>query len=308
MFYYFIRYLYRLGMLFFYRRVSFHNRQGMHAKGPLMIALNHPNSFIDAKYLGTYMEHPIYFIARGDAFNLPWIRKILEALKMIPIFRIRDGKEKLSLNQQTFDAVVEVFRKGGVVLIFVEGFCEHQTELQLPLKKGAPRIIADCWKQGIDVRIMPVWLRYDSFSDYGKILDINFGKIFGREIVDGIPNEAAQVLQVNKQTEKDLLELSAIYHAYTPLPKSVRSLLWPFARLAKLVHAPYYEPLSRLIRKKTLGTTHYDSVLVGILILTYPFYLLIVALVLYFVFHHWSAWLVFLLFPLLAKLYLYWKK
>ncbi|CAN5622141.1 hypothetical protein BH10BAC2_BH10BAC2_12910 [soil metagenome] len=83
------------------------------------------------------MQQPVHFITRGDVFNKRWVRFVLSQLNMIPIFRIRDGKDKLSLNEQTFIRSVEILRNNGLLMIFVEGFCEHQTTL-LPLKKGAP--------------------------------------------------------------------------------------------------------------------------------------------------------------------------
>jgi len=307
-FYYLIRYWFRLGMWFFYRHRAFNVQSGLALKGPAIIACNHPDSFLDAMFFGACMDNPVYFVTRGDVFEKPMVRKILEALKMIPIFRLRDGKEKLSLNQQTFDAVQEILRQGGIVLIFVEGFCEYQTELQVPLKKGAPRIVAECWQQGINVRVLPTWLRYDSFFDYGKILDINYGVSFGKEITEGIDNVNAQVLQINKLTEKQLLELSAVRNPYKPVSKAVKYLLFPFAMLGKLINLPFYLPIRNLIKSKTKGTTHYDSVLLAALTLLYPFYLLIIASIAVVVFESAWCWLLVLAFPLLARMYLLWKK
>jgi len=308
MFYFFMKSWVSVAMFFFYRRIVFSSTEEMGEKGPLMIASPHPDSFLDALYFAARMRNNLHVITRGDVFAKPKIRKLLTKIKLIPIFRIRDGKEKLNMNNETADGVVEVLRKDGMVMIFVEGFCNYQTELQLPLKKGAPRMTLECWKQDIDVRILPVWIRYDSFSDFGKILTVNFGKPFGREIIDGITNEAAQILEINKRTERDLLQLSAVTLPYKPLPFFVRWLLFPFAMLAKLVHAPLYYPAKNFVKKKTAGTTHYDSVILGLLVFTYPVYLLLISLILWLATGCGYAWLTILAFPLLAKLYLYWKK
>lgn len=304
----FLKNLIRLSMSFFYRRVTYINRKGLGLKGPMLIAANHPNSFLDALYFGACNNQPVHVITRGDVFEKPAMAKLLRSFKLIPIFRIRDGKDKLGNNDETAEAVIEVLRKGGIVMIFVEGFCIHQTELQLPLKKGAPRMVAECWKQGIEVIVQPVWIRYDSFKDFGKILDHNFGQAFGKELVAGLPNEAAQVLQINKRTEKELLQQAAIPSAYKPLPTWLRNALWPFAMLGKMVHYPFYKPIQNFVTKKTAGTTHYDSVMIAFLTLGYPLYLLLVTGTLLIIFHCWAAWLVLALFPLLARVYLFWKK
>ena len=52
------------------------------------------------------------------------------------------------------------------------------------------------------------------------------------------------------------------------------------AILGWLLHAPVYYFLKSIIRKKTAGTVFYDSVLFGTLLLIYPLYLLLLALLL----------------------------
>ncbi|MEO7309909.1 MAG: 1-acyl-sn-glycerol-3-phosphate acyltransferase [Chitinophagaceae bacterium] len=308
MLYYFLKYLIGLSMQFFYRRVTLINSKGLHLRGPLMIAANHPNSFIDALYFAVNNDRPIHVITRGDVFEKPAMGKMLRGFKLIPIFRIRDGKDKLGNNDDTADAVIDVLRKGGIVMIFVEGYCVHQTELILPLKKGSPRMVIECWKQGIDVKILPLWIRYDSFDDFGKILDANFGEAFGKEVVGETTNEASQVLQINKQTEKDLLQLTALPSAYKPWPTGLRNILWPVAMLAKLIHYPIYKPVKNFVVKKTKDTVFYDSVMLALLTFTYPVYLLLIVTILLIIFHSWTAWLVLLAFPLLVRIYLRWKK
>ena len=306
--YLFLKNILRLSMQFFYRRVTYTNRKGLNLKGPMLIAANHPNSFIDALYFGACNNRGVHVITRGDVFEKPAMGKMLRSFKLIPIFRIRDGKDKLGNNDETAEAVIEVLRKGGIVMIFVEGFCAHQTTLQLPLKKGAARMVAESWKRGIDVQVQPLWIRYDSFKDFGKILDHNFGKPFGKELAEGVPGEAAQILQINKRIEKELLQQSVIPSAYKPLPAWSRNILWPFAMLGKIVHYPFYKPIQNFVAKKTAGTTHFDSVLIGLLTLGYPLYLFLITSILLLIFHDWTAWLVLVAFPLLARVYLFWKK
>src|SRR4029077_19533855 len=134
------------------------------------------------------------YMTRGDVFKKKWVIKFLTTMKMIPIFRLRDGKDKLALNDETFVKSVGVLRNNQLLLIFVEGFCEHQTELQLPLKKGAPRILQSCWQEGIPAKVLPVWLQYSSLFEYGKTIDIRLGNLFGSEVADDI-NSATCITQ-----------------------------------------------------------------------------------------------------------------
>jgi 1-acyl-sn-glycerol-3-phosphate acyltransferase len=298
----------RLSFVFFIRRIKTVNGRHLSAKGPLLLAVNHPNSFFDAIVTGGWMKEPVYYMTRGDVFRKPWVRKILSQLKMIPIFRIRDGKDKLSENEETFRRSVEVLRNNEILLIFVEGTCEHQKELLLPLKKGAPRIIQECWQEGIPVKVLPLWLEYSSFDRFGKTVQMRFGEAFGSEVATDI-NNASCINEINAATTEGLLSLSK-EHSLVPYQPGIASriiLLVP-AMLGAVLHAPLYLPVQRAVSGFTKGTVFYDSVMFAFLLLGYPLYLLIIFLVLLVATHQWWALLVFAVFPLTAKAYLHWKK
>jgi 1-acyl-sn-glycerol-3-phosphate acyltransferase len=133
--YNFIKIWVRLALLFFCRKITFNDRAVLKNSGPLLLACNHSNSFLDAIILGSHFKQPIHFLARGDAFRKPLARKILMALKMIPIYRLSEGREYLALNDATFEKCNEILSAGGIVLIFAEGLCVNQWALR-PLKKA----------------------------------------------------------------------------------------------------------------------------------------------------------------------------
>jgi 1-acyl-sn-glycerol-3-phosphate acyltransferase len=298
----------RLALPFFARHIRITNPGALKTEGPLVLAVNHPNSFLDAILLGTYMQAPVHFITRGDVFRHPWVRRILGILNMIPIYRIRDGKEKLSLNEETFLRSVEVLRNNGVLLIFVEGFCNHQTTLQLPLKKGAPRILQSCWQQGIPARVLPVWLQYSSFRHIGKTIHIRLGEVFGQEVAGDI-NSATCMPRINAETGRQLLHLhnaAPFVHAAPPAWKRVLLLL-P-ALLGAVLHAPLFLPLAAFTRWVSRDNVHYDSILLVLLFVSYPVCLLAVALSLFFLTGQWLWWPLTLLgLPALAMAFIHWK-
>lgn len=82
-------------------------------KGPVILAMNHPNAFTDAVAF-TFIAHPIRtkYLARGDAFKPGLISWILEQIGIVPIFRLQDaGKEGLLKNQSTFRKVNQLLQK-----------------------------------------------------------------------------------------------------------------------------------------------------------------------------------------------------
>ena len=297
-----------LSLHFYAKRINIINRKALDYDGPLLLACNHPNSFLDAMLMGCYMKHPVYYMTRGDVFKKAWVRNLLTQIKMIPIFRIRDGKDKLALNDETFVKTIANLRSKEILLIFVEGVCEHQSELLVPLKKGAPRILQSCWQQGIPVKVLPVWLEYSSLDRFGKTIEIRMGEPFGSEVVTDI-NNASCVNEVNAVTTKELQQLSKSIPFKPVEPTSLeRFLLLIPAMIGAVLHAPLYLALHSLAKKMSRGTVFFDSAMLAILVFLYPLYLVLIATVMLVLTHQWWALLVFVIFPLTAKAYLHWKK
>jgi 1-acyl-sn-glycerol-3-phosphate acyltransferase len=198
--YTFVKFLVRSGLLIFFRKIVFENECDPQQKGPLLLACNHPNSFLDALLIGSYFKHPVHFLARGDAFKNPLAKKILSALKVIPIYRLSEGKEYLALNDATFERCTRILTKGGIVLIFSEGLCLNQWKLRA-LKKGSARIALNAWKQQeieSAFRILPVSLNYSSFTRFRKNVIIQFGKTIQRSAIPAGSSEGEQIIELNK--------------------------------------------------------------------------------------------------------------
>src|SRR6266478_9269485 len=98
-------------MLIFCRRIIINKPEFLKKKGPLLLACNHPNSFLDAAILADLFEQPVHSLTRGDVFKKPFYDKILTSLKMLPIYRTSEGTENLGINYQTFDACKNIFKK-----------------------------------------------------------------------------------------------------------------------------------------------------------------------------------------------------
>lgn len=297
----------------FCKRVDIDDSSLLREKGPLLLAANHPNSFLDAIILDLYFKMPIYSLARGDAFYSPSVTRILTALKILPVYRTSEGVENLSDNYKTFDSCLDLFRKNGVVLMFSEGKCINEWHLR-PLKKGTARLAIKAWEEGIPLKVLPVALNYDSFDKLGKTVIIRFGKMIHPEDIpfdqpDGQRNNAFNQL-LRAELEKGVFEIDkqdeekreALFQSKSPVWKKI--VLAVPALLGWLTHAPLYFPLRAWARKKYLRTDHYDSVMMGLLLLAYPLYLILFTLVVSLLLPIGLGALgCFLLLPLLAWCY-----
>ena len=198
----------RLALLIWVRYLFIKNKEILKAEGPILIAANHPNSFLDAILLCSLFKRPIYSLARGDAFKNKQVHKILLSLNMFPVYRVSEGVEHLEENYKTFDECIEIFKKNGIVLIFSEGRCINEWHLR-PLKKGTARLAITAWEQGIPLKVIPLGINYQSFKSFGKNIFLNFGKFITRQNI-AFNNEDAYGAKVQKFNAALKLQLQGL--------------------------------------------------------------------------------------------------
>lgn len=252
------------------------------SKGPILFASNHPNSFLDGMILTTLLKEPLYSLARGDAFKNKWINKLLRRLKLLPVYRTSEGVENLEHNYITFAWCQQTFEQNGMVLIFSEGRCENEWHLR-PLKKGTARLAIAAWQQNIALKVIPTAFNYSSFKKFGKEIHLFFGEPITSSSVTG-KSEGKKILAFNRQLQQQLQQL---VYEIDPEDKEIIQkkffikklpsfylLLLP-AIVGWILHAPLYYLCRFFTGRYFKDSGHYDSVLNSLLLLFYPFYLLI---------------------------------
>lgn len=302
----------RLAAKIFCRKIDIDKPALLKEKGPLLLACNHPNSFLDAVILAILFEEPVWSLARGDAFINKTANRIMNKLYMLPLYRAGETNEVHTENYKTFDACMEIFRKNGIVLIFSEGICINEWRLR-PLKKGTARLAIRCEAENIPLKILPVGINYSSFTRFGKNIFIRFSNLitmaeFDVNAGDGLKYQAFntrlqkelapllfEIDSRDKQKQKELLEIkpSSFLKALLALP----------AAIGWLLHAPLYLPLKKMVWRKYKGTVYFDSVLTALLVFIYPFYLLLLVLLAFVFIKSWWVLLLFLLLPFTAWAY-----
>jgi len=205
-----------LAIWIYTRRLSVNKKTLLNSPGPLMIACNHPNSFLDAIIIATLFRRPVFSLARGDAFGNSFYAKLLRSMNMLPVYRVSEGVENLEHNYKTFDACKKIFEQNGIVLIFSEGRCINEWHLR-PLKKGTARLAISSWQDGIPLKVLPAGINYSSFSKFGKNLHLNFGETISAEQVDWKSNNGKSILDFNDLLRNQLkglvYEIDADNHA-----------------------------------------------------------------------------------------------
>jgi len=269
------------------RKIVINKPEVLLQKGPLLFAANHPNSFLDGIILTTLFREPVFSLARGDAFKNKTANKLLRWLHLLPVYRTSEGVENLSHNYTTFASCKKAFEENGVVLIFSEGRCINEWHLR-QLKKGTARLAISSWQQGIPLKVIPLGFNYSSFRSFGKVVHLNFGEVLPASTIQQQGTEGKQLLLFNELAQKQLKELVyEINPADTKKRKKIFSvrtsflkimvLAWP-AAVGYIVHLPIYF----IIKKITdiyFDNDHYDSVLTSLLVLCYPLYMALLAII-----------------------------
>jgi 1-acyl-sn-glycerol-3-phosphate acyltransferase len=301
----------KLALHFYCRKIVINNKQWLSESGPLLIAANHPNSFLDAIIVSSLFKKPVYSLARGDAFAGKFFTKILKSCNMLPVYRVSEGVENLGNNYTTFEACKKLFEENKIVLIFSEGGCTNEWKVR-PLKKGTARLALNAWQNDIELKVLPLGINYSSFRKFGKNVHLNFGNFISKkdlfttnsggksinEFNEKLNNELRRlVYEIEQNDHTKLEEHFLVKHSLTK-----KILLFIPAIIGFIVNAPPYFVIHLIIEKRAVD--HYDSIMTGLLFFLYPLYVLSIATTLFFITRNLYSFLALLFMPFAAWSYL----
>lgn len=317
MLYSFVKIIARLALPIYCRDIAINRKELLKHKGPLLLAANHPNSFLDAIILCTLFDGTVYSLARGDAFKNKLAARFLFLFKMFPVYRVSEGVENMEENYKTFDHCKKIFKQNGIVLIFSEGRCINEWHLR-PLKKGTARLAISSWEDGIDLEVLPVAINYSSFKKFGKNIKLSFGDIITKKNIDYKDSHGNAIRQFNEtlrpQLSKYVFEIdnddtAALRKAFFIKQSSLKKILLSIpALIGLIIHAPLY------YFTKWLGDTlvkeegHDDSKLIGALFIFYPVFLVVFSFLLFYFSGSWLSFLSLLVLPFTAWAFVQLKK
>ena len=142
-------------------------------------ASNHAASFMDPLVVASSQPPIVFFMTRSDVFK-PWLKPILWASHMLPIYRSLDGEDTKGKNEKVFQKCFKILKYGRSLLVFSEGFTDDVFIRRLkPIKKGAIRIgFGACeslnWSK--DIFVQAVGVNYSNPNKVGSDLVISNGE------------------------------------------------------------------------------------------------------------------------------------
>jgi 1-acyl-sn-glycerol-3-phosphate acyltransferase len=162
----------------YYRKVIVYGRENVNYSDHNIFAPNHQNALMDAiAVLCTLKGQPI-FLGRADIFRKKSIARLLYFIKMLPVYRIRDGYENLRHNDETFIETLKVMQHRNGLVILPEGNHEGFRKLR-QLKKGICRIAflaEEATNFTLNVKIIPVGLEFSHYWRFRQVLTVVYGK------------------------------------------------------------------------------------------------------------------------------------
>lgn len=163
--------------IIYYQKIEIVNQDRVPAEGAVVFTPNHQNALMDALALLFSLKRTVVFLARADIFRKKAVAEILYFLRILPVFRPRDGQGEVKKNKETFDKTSEVLKKNLGLVIFPEGTHTDKQSL-LPLKKGFVKIAYQTEEANdfqLGIQLIPMAITYSNYEQCRSTLSINFG-------------------------------------------------------------------------------------------------------------------------------------
>ena len=138
--------------------------------------VNHPNGLIDPLIVAVNNPRVQHFLVRAASFKKPLIKRFLESLNLMPIYRMRDGVKQLGNNKDVFDKCFTLLNNQKALMIFPEGSHDKRRTVRT-LSKGFSRIVFGALEQNpaLQIHIIPVGLTYQNPSFYPSNVCLHYG-------------------------------------------------------------------------------------------------------------------------------------
>tara|TARA_R110001592_G_scaffold114996_4_gene315195 strand:+ start:1581 stop:2633 length:1053 start_codon:yes stop_codon:yes gene_type:complete len=167
----------KTGLYTYHKKIVITGLDNVPTHKPVLFLPNHQSALIDVLLIATDCQRKPYFLTRADVFSSSWLRLIFSYFKMLPIYRMRDGRETLVNNNLIFDTCAEILNRGEALVIFPEANHNLQRRVR-NLSKGFTRIILRSFElyPELDIQLVPVGLNYKNAVHFPDEVAVHYGK------------------------------------------------------------------------------------------------------------------------------------
>lgn len=143
-------------------------------RGPVLLAVNHPNDLADICVVLTQVPRRVVFVANVSAAEHPLVKLAYARMGVIPVHRVRDvrrararGEDSAAANAAAMARVLQALRDGACVVVFPEGGVNRGPHLSA-LRTGLARMVLAARDAGVrGVQLVPLGLTYEAPNTLG---------------------------------------------------------------------------------------------------------------------------------------------
>lgn len=195
----------KIGLHLYFGKIKVQGLENVPKDTPVLFLGNHQSALLDVLLIGIDCKRDPYFLTRSDVFKKKLLKALFDICQMIPIYRIRDGRESLKNNQVVFDYCSELLIKKEAILMFPEA--NHSLKRRVrPLSKGFTRIIFNTLEKApeTDIQIIPIGLNYRDATSFPDKVAINFGSPISVKGLYDPQDEKASIDSIKEAVSKQL--------------------------------------------------------------------------------------------------------
>ena len=176
LFYQFLKNFLKIYGYIYFRKIRIYGKKNIPKNGGLLFSPNHQSAFIDPVIVASFNSGKMLSLTRGDIFNGPF-QWFLDALEMLPVYRLRNGFRNLKKNEKIFNKCYKILGEGGKIQMFSEGGLHNEYYLQ-KISKGSSRLVYNAQKiyPNHDIYLVPVGINYGHHEKPRCSVQLVFGK------------------------------------------------------------------------------------------------------------------------------------
>ncbi|SMP16612.1 1-acyl-sn-glycerol-3-phosphate acyltransferase [Muriicola jejuensis] len=151
----------------YFREMRLHGTRKVPRDRAVMFLANHQNALMDPLVIAAFTPFRTYFLTRADVFINPMVNQVFGFLRMLPVYRMRDGRDTLGRNEEIFENCTRILRGRGHILLFPEANHNIMRKVR-PLSKGFTRILFAALEKhpDLDVLLIPVGINYENAAGF----------------------------------------------------------------------------------------------------------------------------------------------
>lgn len=232
-----------------YRKYQVEGLENVPQNASVIWASNHTNALMDPLVMLSATKQQKVFVARADIFKKKPVIKILTFLKIMPIYRIRDGIEAVRHNNESIAQATDVLLDGVPFVIYPEATHRPKHSL-LKLSKGIFHIAESAIEHSDEskpVYIQPIGIEYGDYFRFRSTVLIRFGTPIDVTAFMKEHSDLQQPVAMLKLRELLTQSLAGLI-AYVPDDEDYDAT-WEYAKL-KADNPHYFKDKVDLIEKR----------------------------------------------------------